>query len=282
MEILLQSELGDFQDRRTVYAFALKMSFVAVMLSSALICLVLPVLAWAGVLPVPLADAIIYGVVFTWLIGGAVSGVLSLIAGFALHQVSVSRAAFERLSRTDELSGLLNRRAFTEALESVDGEACLAIFDVDRFKAINDRFGHACGDAVIIAVAAVLSSAFSGNAVAARLGGEEFGAIVFGALPEDRAEQIRSVCARLAEAPILAAGHEVSLTVSAGIAEFQPGRQKEAVYVSADKALYLAKALGRNRVVHEHEGLRAAWREHVCEGAGEDAAEVDFEQLRHA
>ncbi|MGO8499754.1 GGDEF domain-containing protein, partial [Rhizobium ruizarguesonis] len=69
---------------------------------------------------------------------------------------------------------LLNRRAFTEALENTDGNSSLVIFDVDRFKTINDRFGHGCGDSVIIAVSSMLTSAFDEMSVVARLGGEEF------------------------------------------------------------------------------------------------------------
>jgi diguanylate cyclase (GGDEF)-like protein len=265
MRISLQAALGDFQDRNTIYVFALKMSFLAVTLSSVVILLILPPLDWMGLLPVPLADGVVYGVVLSWLIGGAVSSVLSLVAGHAMHQLSVSRAKFEQLSRTDVLSGLLNRRAFTEALEQADGDACLAIFDVDRFKAINDRFGHACGDAVIVAVSAILAAAFEGRSVAARLGGEEFGAIVVGGSQEQRIERVRTVCARLAAQPIAADNCVVAITVSAGIAELRRGRGKEAAYSAADKALYLAKALGRNRVVHENEGLHPGWRRHLPE-----------------
>lgn len=260
MNISLQAELGDFRNRLTIYTYALKMSFAAVMLSSVVIALLLLPLDWAGFLPVSLEHAVIYGVAFSWLIGGIVSGVLALVAGYAMHQLSVSRAEFERLSRTDMLSGLLNRRAFTEALDEIEGEACLAIFDVDRFKAINDRFGHTCGDAVIVAVSAELAASFPDRSAVARLGGEEFGVMVVAPLKEERVAQIRSVCSRLAETPIAVDGATVSITVSAGIAELGDGRSKEAVYSAADKALYLAKTLGRNRVVHEEDGLQRRLR----------------------
>ncbi|WP_431320145.1 GGDEF domain-containing protein [Rhizobium sp. YTU87027] len=283
MRISLQAELGDFQDRHTIYVFALKMSFLAVTLSSVVTTLVLPLLDWIGMLPVPLAHGVVYGVLLSWLIGGAVSSVLSLVAGHAMHQLSVSRAEFEQLSRTDVLSGLLNRRAFTEALEQVDGDACLAIFDVDRFKAINDRFGHASGDAVIVTVSAILAAAFDGHSVAARLGGEEFGVIVVGGSQEQRVERVRSVCDRLAAHPIVTDDCVVALTVSAGIAELEPGRSKEGAYSSADKALYLAKALGRNRVVHENEGLHPGWRRHLpAEAAAARAMNVDCDEARLA
>ena len=256
MHILLQAELGDFRNRVTIYTYALKMSFAAVMLSSVAIAVLFLPLDWAGVLPVSLENAIIYGVALSWLIGGIVSGVLALVAGYAMHQLSVSRAEFEQLSRTDMLSGLLNRRAFTEALDHVAGPACLAIFDVDRFKAVNDRYGHACGDAVIVAVAAELSAAFSEESTVARLGGEEFGVVVVAPLKEERVARIRAACNRLAERTIALDGCTFNITVSAGIAELCDGRSTQAAYTAADKALYLAKTLGRNRVVHEDEGLQ--------------------------
>jgi diguanylate cyclase (GGDEF)-like protein len=277
--ISLQADFGNFQHRRNVYVFALKMSFLAVILSGVIIALTMPPLDFLGLLPVTLAHAIGFGAIFSWLIGGTVSGVLSLLAGFVMRDLAISRAEFEKLSRTDTLSGLLNRRAFTEALEKTDGNASLVIFDVDRFKAINDRFGHGCGDAVIIAVSAMLTTAFDEMSVVARLGGEEFGVIISGEPLEARLERVESVRARIAGGPIVAEGHDITITVSGGIADLIAGRNKQAVYASADRALYLAKALGRNRVVHEREGLHHAWHGLVdnnldAEGRGPDSDNV--------
>ncbi|SCB60564.1 diguanylate cyclase (GGDEF) domain-containing protein [Rhizobium aethiopicum] len=255
----LQADFDNFQYRRNVYVFALKMSFLAVILSGVIIALTIPPLGFLGLLPVTLSHAIGFGAIFSWLVGGTVSGMLSLAAGFTMRELTLSRAEFEKLSRTDTLSGLLNRRAFTEAVDRIEGDASLVIFDVDRFKAINDRFGHACGDAVITAVSAVLTSAFDELSVVARLGGEEFGVIVCGEPLEERLERIQAVRARIAGRPIVAEGHHISITISGGVADFIPGRNKQQVYASADRALYLSKALGRNRVVHEREGLHHAW-----------------------
>ena len=255
----LQVDFGNFQYRGNVYVFALKMSFLTVLLSGVIMAVTIPPLGFLGLLPVTLSHAIGFGVIFSWLVGGTVSGMLSLAAGFALHELTLSRAEFEKLSRTDTLSGLLNRRAFTEALENTEGDASLVIFDVDRFKAINDRFGHGCGDAVITAVSAMLISAFDEMSVVARLGGEEFGVIISGEPLEARMERIEGVQARIAGGAIAAEGHDIRITVSGGVADLAAGRNKQAVYASADRALYLAKALGRNRVVHEREGLHHAW-----------------------
>lgn len=281
--VLLQAELGNFQHRGTIFSFALKMSFSAVILSLVIMLIVLPPLAFFDLLPFSLTHLIGVGVLFAWLLGGAVCGILSLVAGFALHQLTVSRAEFEKLSRTDMLSGLLNRRAFTEALEGISGNASLVIFDVDRFKAINDRFGHACGDAVIIAISAILASSFDGSSVVARLGGEEFGVIVPGDGIERRRERIEMVRAKIASQPIAADGCNIAITISAGIADLGPGRSNEAVYASADKALYLAKALGRNRVVHESEGLLHAWHSRLVEsGLGVQGETSDYDQPQRA
>ncbi|AYG60127.1 GGDEF domain-containing protein [Rhizobium jaguaris] len=269
--ISLQAELGNFQQRRTIYIFALKMSFIAVILSVAIILVMLPVLRWLGLLPLPILDAIRLSILFAWFIGGIVSGALALLAGYAIHKLAVSRAEFERLSRTDMLSGLLNRRAFTEALDEAQSDASLVIFDVDRFKTINDRYGHASGDAVIVAVSQIFSSIFEGRDVIARLGGEEFGAIVHGHDMAERVARIEGVKALIADQAIAVEGGAVKITISAGVADIWSERKKEVVYAAADKALYLAKALGRNRVVHESEWLNHVWHRSPVEEDPETA-----------
>lgn len=258
--ILLQGELGNFQTRRTIYTFALKMSFLAVILSAIVILVTLPLFNVLGVLPFSLGEAVQFGILLSWLVGGAVSGALALLAGHAIHELAVSKAEFERLSRTDMLSGLFNRRAFTQALEATEDEASLAIFDVDRFKRINDRYGHTCGDRVIVALSRILSAAFDGKHVVARLGGEEFGAIVRGGSIEQRMSLIETVRTLIAEHPISFDGNEIKLTISAGVADIWNGRKGEMVYAAADKALYLAKALGRNQVIHEKSSYQYLWQ----------------------
>lgn len=269
--ISLQAELGNFHQRETIYVFSLKMSFLAVILSSVILVLVLPVLLLLGLLPLPLMDAIRYGVVFSWLTSGAISGALAMLSGSAIHDLSVSRAEFERLSRTDALSGLLNRRAFTEALDSIDEVASLVIFDLDRFKAINDQYGHASGDAVIVAISQMLANIFGAEGLVARLGGEEFAVIVCGGSADERLARVEGVKVLVSESVIPIDGGEVRITISAGVADIWPGQKKEVVYAAADKALYLAKALGRNRVVHESERLQPAWQRQIV-----DAEEADI------
>ncbi|MGF0540298.1 GGDEF domain-containing protein [Agrobacterium sp. ES01] len=250
----LQVDLGKFHGRRAVYGFAMKMTFRAVILASIFNIVALPVCYLLGLLPMSFSDAVKLSVAFSWIFGGAVSGSLALVTGNVIRELSVSRSRYARLSRVDMLSGLLNRRAFSKVLEEADENASLAIFDLDRFKSINDCHGHAVGDAVIKAVSGVIRDVFPQPSVCARLGGEEFGVIILAGSVAERHAKVEEVRARIADQPILSDHASITATVSAGIAEFGDGRPADIVYTAADRALYLAKAGGRNRVVHEGEG----------------------------
>ncbi|MBO3761255.1 GGDEF domain-containing protein [Ciceribacter sp. L1K22] len=247
----LKVDLAEFERRGGVRRFALKMAFRAVLLSFALCLVVLPVNHVLGLAP-DFSNAVLLSVLFSWLIGGAVSGLMALALGSAMRELTLSRARFERLSRTDMLSGLLNRRAFSELLAQGEENASLAIFDLDRFKAINDRHGHLAGDTVIRSVATAIREVFGAPHVAARLGGEEFGVVIRGGDMQSRIELVERVRQRIAEQRVAFEDVAISTTISVGVAEFGE-RRGEIVYSSADRALYLAKAAGRNRVVHESE-----------------------------
>ncbi|MBE7212731.1 MAG: GGDEF domain-containing protein [Gluconacetobacter diazotrophicus] len=161
-----------------------------------------------------------------------------------LNQRLVRREA-ERATH-DALSGLLNREGFLGRAVR-HPQASVLLFDIDRFKLVNDTFGHACGDAVIAAFAALGRRLLGPNTVFGRLGGEEFAALV-----EDggaqRAEQLADVVRAAFECQALPCGSGV--TVSVGIAHPVPGERDaiETRLSRADRALYRAKRLGRNRV----------------------------------
>lgn len=158
-----------------------------------------------------------------------------------------------RLAERDPLTGLLNRRAIEErfAMLRAKGFATLALLDLDHFKAVNDRFGHAVGDDVLRAVSASLPE--DRDALAVRMGGEEFMLLLRGPGAVRRAEQVRqALTARVAHD---VAGLDRPVTASMGLveipAEVMPDATFAAIYARADGLLYQAKRAGRNRTVSE-------------------------------
>lgn len=168
-------------------------------------------------------------------------------------QADESRRRAEYLASHDALTGVLSRRAWFEAAESKRPSA-IAIFDIDLFKTINDRFGHPAGDLVLREVAVRLEAAIESRGILGRLGGEEFGVIFnepFGEAERIAARAIESV----AGAPCaLTGGESLRVTVSAGIAPCRrrgddPQNAVARAYELADRALYEAKESGRHRLV---------------------------------
>jgi diguanylate cyclase (GGDEF)-like protein len=168
------------------------------------------------------------------------------------------RDRFEQQSQRDGLTGLANRRRFGTVLEEWVQEArqaplpfVLLILDLDWFKAVNDRHGHAVGDATLRAFAQELQAQFSApGEFVARLGGEEFAVLIrdcAASVALQRAEAFRE---SLAGRPLPIAGLALGLTVSIGVGAFEPRRHADgdALYQAVDKALYNAKASGRNAV----------------------------------
>jgi diguanylate cyclase (GGDEF)-like protein len=173
-------------------------------------------------------------------------GALSL----ALHQWRL--AARHRLDAiTDPLTGLLNRRALFDqyGTRPMGTTTAVIVFDIDHFKSVNDRFGHAVGDRVLNVFAGELSAHCRTGDTAARLGGEEFVLVLKEIMP-GRAELTAERIRRAFEAREIHIDDEVlTCTVSVGVA---PGRSKsldfDTMLSAADKALYVAKRAGRNRV----------------------------------
>lgn len=174
----------------------------------------------------------------------------------------------ERLAALDPLTSLANRAHFlamagreVARMRRNGGHAALALMDLDRFKAINDDHGHPVGDAILREVAGVLAGALRPADTVARLGGEEFAFLLPDAKPEEGAaiaERIR----RVIEAhEFSVAGTPLALTASFGVAALGTDGPDpvHAAYAAADRALYRAKELGRNRVcIAESEwGVRA-------------------------
>jgi diguanylate cyclase (GGDEF)-like protein len=167
-----------------------------------------------------------------------------------------------QLATHDALTELYNRRHFTDLVDKEIARAqrhgrplVMCIIDVDLFKPVNDRYGHAAGDGVLRQLAAVVRSFVRGEDIAARIGGEEFAVL----LPESDVPAAWSFAERLREAvaasEFLLAGEPHRITISIGIAAMDPARaERSALMQAADTALYRAKDEGRNRVCVQDEG----------------------------
>ncbi len=167
-----------------------------------------------------------------------------------LRELAIANHKLNDLASIDALTGCLNRRAFTAGVERAlgrDGGALLAI-DADRFKSVNDRFGHEAGDEALRLLAGAIRASVRDSDLVARLGGEEFG-VFLGRAPQARAlevaERIRSA---VASAPFSPNGTRHPLSVSIGCAIAEEGADFAKLFRAADECLYTAKRNGRNRI----------------------------------
>ncbi len=166
------------------------------------------------------------------------------------------RAALEAglaMAVQDPLTQLQNRRSAMDGLGTLSAgrrPAGLLMIDIDHFKAVNDRHGHATGDAVLIAVAQQLRRSLRSANVLSRMGGEEFLAAVPGATIEGAAALAEAVRANIAGLRITTdeAPDGIAVTISIGVAYWSPGVSMEHALAASDRALYAAKRGGRNRV----------------------------------
>jgi diguanylate cyclase (GGDEF)-like protein len=174
-----------------------------------------------------------------------------------LAEIEVLQASLREQAIRDPLTGLFNRRYLEGTLEREvarvrrDGSALsLVMIDVDRFKQLNDTLGHAAGDRVLQALGRMLLDQTRREDVACRYGGEEFVVVLPGMAAELAARRAERWRASFEALPPSAVGAAVRVTISIGIAAFpRHGATGEAVLDRAEKALYAAKAGGRNRVV---------------------------------
>ncbi|BAQ46293.1 sensor domain-containing diguanylate cyclase [Methylobacterium aquaticum] len=197
---------------------------------------------------------------------------LSFLIAWELRRRSEAEAALARLSRTDALTGLPNRRAFEEAFARTFAEARrrgeplpLLVVDADHFKRYNDRHGHAVGDRVLQGIAGALSASARRPAdLVARVGGEEFAILLPGTDAEGAVSVAERVHAAVAGLVVEAEGASVGrITVSVGLALGLPreGGTPGALFDLADAALYEAKATGRDRTCYalmDVDGCKAA------------------------
>jgi diguanylate cyclase (GGDEF)-like protein len=187
------------------------------------------------------------------------AGRLTVLRERSRHQrrdLAEALARIQALAMRDELTGLINRRHMLELLEQERQRCvrsgrtfCVAMIDIDRFKEVNDRYGHAAGDEVLQRLAREALSAVRVADVLARWGGDEFVLLLSDArlqLARGGVERVRqrieAVSLRVGERPL-------QVTSSAGLAEHIAGESVATALARADAALYEAKAQGRNRTV---------------------------------
>ena len=190
----------------------------------------------------------------------AIAGLTGLVTAFFLGYALLShrrhRAELIRLAERDELTGLLNRRAIVrKAVEYLSraresrGTLVIGLIDLDHFKSINDRFGHAVGDQLLQRLAAALRSALHTREIFGRYGGEEF-LVLF---PDSTMDQARQSAERLRTAlrdqRMVVEEQDVAVTLSLGLACYESGDVLfDQVARRADIALYVAKTQGRDRI----------------------------------
>lgn len=174
------------------------------------------------------------------------------------HELNASKEAAERLARTDTLTGLNNRRAFSELAQASirfcqrQGSPVSAIvLDLDHFKQINDRHGHSVGDQALQHIARILQESLRKSDICARNGGEEFAVL----LPDTTLDEATQVAEKLriaiASQPVQTTSGALSVTASMGVAS--SNADFETLLRLADAAMYQAKQAGRNRVF-SHDG----------------------------
>ncbi len=179
---------------------------------------------------------------------------VSVLFGRSNYRLFRKQRALERAAQIDEMTRLLNRRAFMGRAERVitdeqTGRAPWLLYvDVDHFKCVNDTYGHPAGDAALQRVAEGIRTACRGTDLVGRIGGEEFAVLVKSAGTEGGilvAERIRAAIAAIA---FDWKGSDISLSVSVGAACWQHGDSFGELVEIADQSLYYAKTHGRNRV----------------------------------
>ena len=187
-----------------------------------------------------------------------------------LENVKSKLEEYKRLADTDPLTHIWNRRAFDRRISRIYNSRkgvmfnALILADIDRFKEINDRYGHPVGDKIIQIIAEILQTNSRGDMFVARTGGEEFALIVDGGSVEATyafADRLRAI---IAETPFANSQTRVNygpITISMGICMASEADGPEDLYAKADRALYRSKVNGRNQVTLHTRACRTPQRQ---------------------
>jgi len=178
---------------------------------------------------------------------GEVNGFFAL--SYDITERKQTEAALDRLARVDTLTGLANRREFQRRLDDALARTAakgLLVIDVDHFKGINDSRGHAAGDAVLVAVAQRLRSCVSDLDLVARLGGDEFAVLLEDTVTARVLEQVAARITKTMARAVSVEGGLIAVTLSIGATLCTAKISEQTLLATADRALYAAKAAGRN------------------------------------
>ena len=206
-----------------------------------------------------------YGL-FGW--SAQISRLIMMLTASALSLALVSRSQkLLQMATSDPLTGLFNRGYVDDRFSIELSRArryrkllTIAVIDADRFKSLNDSYGHAAGDVVLRKLGAILRDSFRQSDTVARYGGEEFVVILPEMDIETAQRKLESLRALVASTPmgLGSSGEEVQVTISAGLATFpQDGVDATELYALADERMFQAKKEGRNRVVASPEAVLA-------------------------
>lgn len=186
-------------------------------------------------------------------------GQLSQSANALIEAHEHALAEVRALATVDSLTGTSNRREFMRRMENelarvqrLDSEqTTILMIDIDYFKRINDTHGHQAGDAGLMQLGAIMRSTVRRIDSVGRLGGEEFAILLVGTASSEGVRFAERLRTTVAETPVAYEGRMIQMTLSIGVTALSPQDSDSTVALSrADKALYLAKEQGRNRVVH--------------------------------
>lgn len=253
--------------RRDVLHHTAKRVAVAVGLTIAMTATIL--LLHLGTNPaalIPAGNVIIVGISAATAVSAAISAIMTYRSALLMQELTLTRSELSRISQTDQLTGLLNRRGFDDAATSALRSAyhtrlpaVIFMCDIDHFKSINDRFGHEFGDKALVEIADVLRQfSRARGALVARHGGEEFAALMIGITreqAEQHAEEIRKACS---VREISSGGISEHVTISIGFTVARGETELAKIMRVADQALYTAKRRGRDRVERADEFSLAA------------------------
>jgi len=259
--------IGSQLHQVVIYYFLIGMSGGAISVYSAnrsmtlisIACLLLPVTGWFLTQGSLLTVGVAIGAVIFFVSAIRAGKILSktLNHSFMLtHELKKAKETAEALALKDELSGLNNRRAFYDKGELLvdyyqrhGAVLSIIVMDLDHFKKINDKFGHAAGDETIRQVGHILQQVIRKSDLCARVGGEEFGILLTTSVNDGAAQLAEKLRQMIAGTPIVFNGEDFAVSASFGVAV--GNSNLDTLLKRADAALYKAKEAGRNRVVSD-------------------------------